>query len=624
MLDTDLSAVSLIANGIKVTDIVRIPEMNANHILELVSLPDNVSIEISGSPIPNGQIFEINTNTNPQAMGGVRLSSADLDTAVIKLSNNVALGTENLEFKTRVGIPDGITVEAAETRYAYSRFVEFNYNFAVAYGLENNLILNNTVTDVDAGGGDDIIIPVVGSSGSINGGTGYDTLSLSNAVSVGGKAIVDLNAGSLYLSSPNGSSNNLAASNREISSIENIVATSGDDTVIAKGGPTSSVTLSGKGGDDYLVGGAGDDNLIGGTGDDIITGGDGIDTIIVSVADEDGERDAGTDVITDFNPGDVITFTGFGITKSQDGSLPSEVSISKNVASGDYEISVQKVSGTNTLTSLIIIENTGALSSDEQTAVTQISNAISFDETVDVTSANPFNSVFDFGFDQSVVELAGSEASRESFFGDDFAYDDIGDALGIIADAKFDYAYKSQIGAMNINVPAESEKIDLVGSTDTYVGFSGSKNNDTLVANDTDSVLFGGTGSDRLVGGLGDDTLISTGGNVGDEDYLLGGAGADNFVLINPAEINETLEKIYQVRFEDFNRFEGDRVTLVGYDDHEISLSDVDENNIQTAQISGADPLQESLTIYFDLSFVREFDAAFNLRMADFDKVDAG
>ena len=220
--------------------------------------------------------------------------------------------------------------------------------------------------------------------------------------------------------------------------------------------------------------------------------------------------------------------------------------------------------------------------------------------------------------------MASSEASRETFFGDDFAYDDIGNALGIIADAKFDYAYKSQIGALNINVPAGGEKIDLASSTDTYVGLSGSKNDDTLVAKDTDSVLFGGTGSDRLIGGLGDDTLIATGGSAGDEDYLLGGAGSDNFVLINPAEINETLEKIYQVRFEDFNRFEGDRVTLVGYDNHEISLSDVDENNIQTAQISGADPLQESLTIYFDLSFVREFDAAFNLRMADFDKVDAG
>ena len=403
-----------------------------------------------------------------------------------------------------------------------------------------------------------------------------------------------------------------------------MVGTSGDDTLIAKGGQTSSVTFSGKGGDDYLVGGAGDDYLIGGTGDDIITGSEGSDTIIISVSDENGDRDAGTDIITDFNPNDVITFSGFGITKSQDGSLPSEVLISKNSVSGNYEILVQKETGTSTLTSLVIIEDIGLLSTDEQTAITQIRDAISFDETIDVTSANPFNSVFDFGFEESIIDLASSEASRETFFGDDFAYDDIGNALGIIADAKFDYAYKSQIGALNINVPAGGEKIDLASSTDTYVGLSGSKNDDTLVAKDTASVLFGGTGSDRLIGGLGDDTLIATGGSAGDEDYLLGGAGSDNFVLINPAEINETLEKIYQVRFEDFNRFEGDRVTLVGYDNHEISLSDVDENNIQTAQISGADPLQESLTIYFDLSFVREFDAAFNLRMADFDKVDAG
>ena len=61
---------------------------------------------------------------------------------------------------------------------------------------------------------------------------------------------------------------------------------------------------------------------MGGKGDDVLTGSDGDDTFIVSVSDVDGERDAGTDVITDFNPSDVIAFTGFGISKSQDGSLP--------------------------------------------------------------------------------------------------------------------------------------------------------------------------------------------------------------------------------------------------------------------------------------------------------------
>ena len=88
-------------------------------------------------------------------------------------------------------------------------------------------------------------------------------------------------------------------------------------------------------------------------------------------------------------------------------------------------------------------------------------------------------------------------------------------------------------------------------------------------------------------------------------------------------EIEENLNSIYrQVKVEDFNREEGDRVLLVGYENSDIELSDVNnETNLQTAIITNDN--SDSLTIYFDLSFAREFDTNFALRMADFDKVEA-
>ena len=93
--------------------------------------------------------------------------------------------------------------------------------------------------------------------------------------------------------------------------------------------------------------------------------------------------------------------------------------------------------------------------------------------------------------------------------------------------------------------------------------------------------------------------------------------------MINPREIEENLNSIYrQVKVEDFNREEGDRVLLVGYDNSDIELSDVNnETNLQTATVTNDN--SDSLTIYFDLSFAREFDTNFALRMADFDKVEA-
>ena len=132
---------------------------------------------------------------------------------------------------------------------------------------------------------------------------------------------------------------------RSVSSIETVVGTSGDDTIVANGSGTNTTTIIGAGGDDYIVGGAGDDVLAGGVGDDILSGGAGDDTFIISVSDEDGFRDAGTDTITDFQLTDKISFNGFELLKSEDGSLPGEVTISKTIQQAFLKSLFKKLQG---------------------------------------------------------------------------------------------------------------------------------------------------------------------------------------------------------------------------------------------------------------------------------------
>jgi Ca2+-binding RTX toxin-like protein len=69
-----------------------------------------------------------------------------------------------------------------------------------------------------------------------------------------------------------------------------------------------------------------------------------------------------------------------------------------------------------------------------------------------------------------------------------------------------------------------------------YADFSGSIGDDVLIGLDQDSVLYGGDGgSDRIIGGLGDDILIaSMGAMIPDDtfDELTGGAGSDVFAFV--------------------------------------------------------------------------------------------
>jgi hypothetical protein len=68
----------------------------------------------------------------------------------------------------------------------------------------------------------------------------------------------------------------------------------------------------------------------------------------------------------------------------------------------------------------------------------------------------------------------------------------------------------------------------------------------------------------------------------------------------------------------DFNREEGDQIVAVGYGD---SVDAIKIDNVNANSHTQAVHFSDSLTVYFDLSFAREFDSNFSLRMADFDKV---
>jgi Ca2+-binding RTX toxin-like protein len=248
---------------------------------------------------------------------------------------------------------------------------------------------------------------------------------------------------------------------------------------------------------------------------------------------------------------------------------------------------------------------------------------LSFNDTLDWANGDVRAS--DFQMPINAQALAVSDLAREVYLGDNYDFSDLGSMLSVIADARFEKAL-----AVNLNTHLGT--VNDLGDMPGYKGFAGTAYDDVLVGNDQSSVLLGGSGgSDLLVGGAARDVLVagaktlSAGTHITDE--LTGGGGADMFVFVESAinytapeslDVDKTLHKIYEVNVTDFNREEGDRIVAVGYGD---SVDAIKIDNVDANSNSQAVHFSDSLTVYFDLSFAREFDSNFSLRMADFDKI---
>ncbi|MCF8187486.1 MAG: hypothetical protein K9J47_01820, partial [Sulfuritalea sp.] len=138
-------------------------------------------------------------------------------------------------------------------------------------------------------------------------------------------------------------------------------------------------------------------------------------------------------------------------------------------------------------------------------------------------------------------------------------------------------------------------------------GLVGGYLDDILFASDLNSALDGGLGgSDHLVGGSGDDVLISR-LKANEIDTVSGGGGADRFELI--VDGTDTATETISSLIEDFNPFEGDRIIVHGLHDVVIETSD---GHYQAVTV-------DQFKVLFDLSTVRAYDPFFEIRKTDFD-----
>ncbi len=180
-------------------------------------------------------------------------------------------------------------------------------------------------------------------------------------------------------------------------------------------------------------------------------------------------------------------------------------------------------------------------------------------------------------------------------------------------------------GTSENDVMSGSESNDSLygfGGNDTISGMSGDdyvvgyQNNDSLFGNDGNDTLgewyHGEPGSDYLSGGAGNDVLYAYGRNTEGAEYdiLLGGSGADKFVL--GQETNSSLSGFaYYVgdgyaTIQDFNWLEGDKFQAYG---------NINDYSVGTSNWSGSSTEDTGVYYQGDLIAVVEDKSGFNISL---------
>ncbi len=279
---------------------------------------------------------------------------------------------------------------------------------------------------------------------------------------------------------------------------DTLTGTSAADTL--RGGPGAD-TLIGKGGNDNLFGGEASDTLIWNPGDasDVIEGEGGIDTLVFNGANAAEQIDLssnGTRLRFFRNVGSILLDVA-GVEK-----------VVFNALGGADTITVNDLAPTAVENVYLDLATPSGSGAGDGQADTVVVNGTPGADTITVSGPATGVRVATAG---AVVDIAGSEVSRDKLSVNGLAADDTVDATALPA-GRISLTVNGGLGA------------DVV---------LGSQGRDLLLGGDGDDVMFGGGDDDTFVWNPGDDNDTLE-GQAGTDTMLFNGANVAELITLSP------------------------------------------------------------------------------------------
>ncbi|MEV8466849.1 hypothetical protein AB0T83_08675 [Fluviibacterium sp. DFM31] len=396
----------------------------------------------------------------------------------------------------------------------------------VSGGDGADMLFGGTETDALSGGNDDDMLFGGKGDDTLNGGAGNDQIFVDSA-----RDVVDGGSGTdrVRFETTLGLALNLAL----WTSVEEVSAEAGDDTLDGAGVLTA-LTLFGREGNDTLTGGFANDLLFGGSGNDTITGGASTDQLFGG---------SGADLMDGGNESDFYVIDGFD-------------TITDSGTRGFDKAQINNAGGTSvTLTGWSGVERVNGFTGDDTIdGSSQTTGLLLFgDDGDDTLTGGSGNDVLIGGNGNDTLSGMGGNdvllgnAGNDSFdggAGNDILF--IGENGDVVFDggAGFDKAVVSNAAGLTLSVGswAGVERINGLTGNDTIdatglatgVTIASGAGDDVVTGGSAGDVIFAGTGNDTLLGAGGADALIGAAGNDrldggAGGDFYLGGAGADSF-----------------------------------------------------------------------------------------------